>query len=151
MLQEASEVNGGSPKAHLGVQEVQGVQQRRCERVLLHLAWSHNRSPSIGRVDLLINDQTVPKIMGKMRLADWKEWTTKRPEWAREDMGAAFERYVEQKWRDALNIAAAEPHGWEAGGGKVDRGHAKKPAGEKSEGATKRTSKITGATNIVMS
>ncbi len=32
----------------------------------------------IGRVDLLINDQTVPKIMGKMPFADRKEWATKQ-------------------------------------------------------------------------
>jgi hypothetical protein len=47
-------------------------------------------------VDLLINDQTVPKIMGKMPIADLKKWATGRPEWAREDMGAAFEKYVER-------------------------------------------------------
>ncbi len=36
---------------------------------------------SIGRVDLLINDQTIPKIMGKMPFTNWKEWVIKRPEW----------------------------------------------------------------------
>jgi hypothetical protein len=35
---------------------------------------------SIGRLDLLINDQAVPRIMGKMPYADWKEWATRRPE-----------------------------------------------------------------------
>jgi hypothetical protein len=35
---------------------------------------------TIGWVDLLINDQTVPRIMGKMPLADWKEWTMRRDE-----------------------------------------------------------------------
>jgi hypothetical protein len=28
---------------------------------------------AIGRVDLLINYQTVPKIMGRMPFTDWKE------------------------------------------------------------------------------
>jgi hypothetical protein len=56
---------------------------------ILHAAIKGARA--IGRVDLQINDQTVPKIMGKMTFADWKEWATKRPEWARGDMGAAFE------------------------------------------------------------
>ncbi len=27
----------------------------------------------IGRVDLLISDQTIPKIMGKMPFTDWKD------------------------------------------------------------------------------
>ncbi len=27
----------------------------------------------IGRLDLLVNDQTMPRIMGKMPYADWKE------------------------------------------------------------------------------
>jgi hypothetical protein len=66
----------------------------------------------IGRVDLLINDQTVPMIMGKMLFADWKEWAIKRPEWAQGDLGADFEAYVEKKRKDALNVAAAEPQGW---------------------------------------
>jgi hypothetical protein len=33
---------------------------------------------SIGRLSLLINDQTVPRIMSKMPYAHWKEWATKR-------------------------------------------------------------------------
>ncbi len=103
-------------------------------------------------MDLLINDQTVPKIMGKLPFANWKEWATKWPEWARGDMGAAFEKYVERKWKDALNIAVAEPQGWEVSGGKADKGHAEKPAWgrpleEKSGGAPKRISKTTGAAN----
>jgi hypothetical protein len=52
---------------------------------------------SIGRLDLCINDQTVPRIMGKMPYTDWKEWATRRPEWVREDLGIAFERFVERK------------------------------------------------------
>jgi hypothetical protein len=35
----------------------------------------------IGRLRLLINDQTFPKIMSKMPYTDWKEWATKRPDW----------------------------------------------------------------------
>ncbi len=35
----------------------------------------------IRRLDPLINDQTMPRIMGEMPYADWKEWATKRPEW----------------------------------------------------------------------
>jgi hypothetical protein len=31
----------------------------------------------IGRIELLINDQTIPKIMGKMPYTNWKEWATK--------------------------------------------------------------------------
>jgi hypothetical protein len=34
----------------------------------------------IGRLGLLINDQTIPKIMSKMPYTDWKEWATKRPD-----------------------------------------------------------------------
>jgi hypothetical protein len=50
----------------------------------------------IGRLDLLINFQTGPRIMGKMPYTDWKEWATKRPEWIQEDLGPAFERFVER-------------------------------------------------------
>jgi hypothetical protein len=30
----------------------------------------------IGRIGLLINDQTIPRIMSKMLYTDWKEWAT---------------------------------------------------------------------------
>jgi capsid protein len=63
----------------------------------------------IRRIELLINDQTIPRIMGKMPPIDWKEWATKRPDWMGQDTGTAFEAFVERKWLDALNIAAAEP------------------------------------------
>ncbi len=46
---------------------------------------------AICRVDLLINDQTVPKIMGKMPFADWKEWAIRRPEWAMKTGGSIRE------------------------------------------------------------
>jgi hypothetical protein len=44
-----------------------------------------------------------------------KEWATRRPKWVHDDVGDAFGKFVEQKWTDALNLAAAEPGGWEAG------------------------------------
>jgi hypothetical protein len=59
--------------------------------------------------------------MGKMPYTDWREWATKRPEWVREDLGTAFERFVEQKWKDALNVAAAEPQPWEPEGPKKEK------------------------------
>jgi ElaB/YqjD/DUF883 family membrane-anchored ribosome-binding protein len=59
----------------------------------------------IGRVELLINDQTIPRIMSKMSHIDWKEWATKRPDWMRQDATSAFEAFIERKWLDALNIA----------------------------------------------
>jgi hypothetical protein len=62
---------------------------------------------SIRRLSLLINDQTVPRIMSKMLYADWKEWATKRPECMREDLGPTFEKFVERNWQDALNVATA--------------------------------------------
>jgi hypothetical protein len=64
---------------------------------------------------LLINDQTVPKIMSKMPYTDWKEWATRRPDWMQQDLTSAFERFVVGKWQDALNIAAAEPASWNVG------------------------------------
>jgi hypothetical protein len=32
-----------------------------------------------------------------------------------QDLTSAFERFVERKWQDALNIAAAEPASWNVG------------------------------------
>ncbi len=35
----------------------------------------------------------------------------------RESIEEAFWNFVDQKWRDALNVAAAEPPAWGTGGG----------------------------------
>jgi hypothetical protein len=66
----------------------------------------------MGSIGLLINDQTIPKIMSKMPYTDWKVWATRRPDWMRQDVATAFEGFVERKWQDALNVAAAEPPSW---------------------------------------
>jgi hypothetical protein len=100
----------------------------------------------IGRLSLLINDQTIPRIMGKMPYADWKEWATKRPEWMREDLGPTFEKFVERKWQDALNVAAAEPQPW---GPEREKATASKAAADKAPQGRKETNKTTGAVNVV--
>jgi hypothetical protein len=101
---------------------------------------------SIGRLSLLINDQTVLRIMSKMPYADWKEWATKRPEWMREDLGPTFEKFVEWKWQDALNVAAAEPQPW---GLEKERTVTAKGAAEKASQGHKGTNKTTGIVNVV--
>jgi hypothetical protein len=85
----------------------------------------------IGRLSLLINNQTILRIMGKMPYADWKERATRRPEWLREDLGPTFERFVERKWQDALNVPAAELQPWG-----VERERAVPPQGSCGQGAS---------------
>jgi hypothetical protein len=71
-------------------------------------------------------------------------------------MGTAFEKFVESKWRDALNVAAAEPSGWEASGSgpartKQRKRTQKKTHAEKAAGSGKKTMKITEAENFMAS
>ncbi len=70
-----------------------------------------------GLLGRLINDQTLPSILAKMPLTDWRQWAKERPAWMREAIEEAFWNFVDQKWRDALNVAAAEPPAWGAGSG----------------------------------
>jgi hypothetical protein len=100
----------------------------------------------IGRLGLLINDQTVPRIMSKMPYADWKEWATKRPDWMQQDMAATFERFVERKWQDALNVAAAEPASWSAGREKFSSNGG---TSDRIAPPSKGTLKVTGAVNVI--
>jgi hypothetical protein len=56
---------------------------------------------------------------------------------------------------DALNVAAAEPQGWEVSGSKPDKGSMEKPAGgrllgERPMAAVRRTSRASGVANVVM-
>ncbi len=104
------------------------------------------RARKIGRVELLINDQTIPRIMGKMPHVDWKEWATKRPDWMRQDATSAFETFVERKWLDALNIAAAEPVPWR-GDGERAVGGVRAP--DKAPGSGRGVMRVTGAVNVI--
>jgi hypothetical protein len=40
---------------------------------------------------------------------DWKQWAKERPLWICEDVKEALWRFVDQKKKDALNVAATEP------------------------------------------
>ncbi len=100
----------------------------------------------IGRLGLLINDQTIPRIMSKMPYTDWKEWATKRPDWMQQDVATTFERFVERKWQDALNVAAAKPACWSVGRGRYS------PNGgtmDRTAPTSKGMLKVTGAVNVV--
>jgi hypothetical protein len=70
-----------------------------------------------GLLRRLINDQTLPGILARMPPTGWRQWAKERPVWMREAIEEAFWNLVDQKWRDALNVAAAEPLAWGAGGG----------------------------------
>jgi hypothetical protein len=82
-----------------------------------------------GMLERLINDQTLPGILSRMPAMDWRQWAKERPDWSREPADEAFWRFVDQKWKDAINVAAAEPPAWGAGGG------GGKAAGPQSAGA----------------
>jgi hypothetical protein len=65
-----------------------------------------------GMLGRLINDQTLSNILSRMPPMDWRQWARERPNWIRETTEEAFWNFVDQKWRDTLNVAAAEPpHG----------------------------------------
>ncbi len=100
----------------------------------------------IGRIELLINDQTIPRIMSKMPHVDWKEWATRRPDWMRQDTAAAFEAFIERKWLDALNVAAAEPASWRGDGEKTTTGVR---APDKTASSGRGMLRVTGAVNVV--
>ncbi len=100
----------------------------------------------IGRIGLLINDQTIPKIMGKMPYTDWREWATRRPDWMQQDVATAFEGFIERKWQDALNIAAAEPASWR---GEGERANPRVRPLDRAAAVSKGTLKITGAVNVI--
>ncbi len=68
-----------------------------------------------GLLHRLINDQTLPSIMCQMPLNDWKQWAKERPVCVCGVVEDAFWAFMDQKWKDSLNVAAAEPAGWDQG------------------------------------
>jgi hypothetical protein len=71
---------------------------------------------TVWHLRLLINDHTVPRIMGRMLHGGWEEWVTNCTEWIHKNVEDVFERFVEQNLKDPLNVAAAELANWEARG-----------------------------------
>jgi hypothetical protein len=63
----------------------------------------------IRHLKMLIKGQTLPNIMKKMPMSDWKQWAIKRPTWVKEEVEVAFRKFVKQKRRDTLYVAGAEP------------------------------------------
>jgi hypothetical protein len=100
----------------------------------------------IGRIELLLNDQTIPRIMSKMPPFDWREWATKGSDWAGQDANLAFEEFIEKKWVDAINVAATEPGSWKGEGEKAS-GRAHAP--DRAHGGERGAAKLTGAVNTV--
>ncbi len=69
-------------------------------------------------------------------------------------MGAAFEKLVEWKWRDVLNVVVTEPSRWDAKGSrpertKPDKAQPEKAAVEKVTGLAGKATKIVGLANVV--
>ncbi len=56
---------------------------------------------------------------------------------------------MEQKWQDALNVAAAEPQPWEPEGPKREKVISSKAAVEKAPQGHKGVAKTVGAANVV--
>ncbi len=73
----------------------------------------------VGLLHRLINDQTLPSVLAKMPANDWRQWAKERPTWIRGAAEEAFWTFVDQKWRDARNVAAAEPIGWNNGSSRI--------------------------------
>ncbi len=84
-----------------------------------------------GLLSRLINVQTLPGVLARMPPTDWRQWARERPTWMREATEEGFWNFVDQKWRDALNIAVAEPPAWGSGSG----GRAPPPDGARREPA----------------
>jgi hypothetical protein len=70
-----------------------------------------------GLLRRLINDQTLPGILARMPASNCRQWAQERPIWIGNVVEEAFWAFVDQKWKDALNVAAAKPSGWSLGGG----------------------------------
>jgi hypothetical protein len=51
-----------------------------------------------------------------MPVGDWKQWAKERPTWIGSPVEDAFWAFIDQKWKDLLNVVAVEPAGWDQGG-----------------------------------
>ncbi len=71
---------------------------------------------NVHLLKMFVDEQslTTITIMVRMLAADWKQWAMDMVNWIQGMVELAFEKFVEQKWKDVWNIAVAEPAGWGA-------------------------------------
>ncbi len=50
--------------------------------------------------------------MRRMPAVDWKQWAMDMPNWVKDMVESAFDKFLEYKWKDALNVTAAKLSGW---------------------------------------
>jgi hypothetical protein len=58
---------------------------------------------------MLVTEQSLTTNMGRTQAEDWKQWPMHMPNWVQGSVELAFEKFIEQKCRDVLNIAHMEP------------------------------------------
>ncbi len=63
-----------------------------------------------------------------------------------ENLASAFEKFVERKWQDALNIAAPEPPSWGVEREKISSGRGVQ---DKATYASKGAPRMAGAVNVI--
>jgi hypothetical protein len=88
--------------------------------------------------------------MAQMPLSDWKQWERERPSWAGGVIEDAFWNFVDQKWNDSLNVAAAELASWDQGADHRrgpdghKKGEGEKPAAKKAPITGVHTATVSG-------
>jgi hypothetical protein len=116
VFRPARKIHSGGPGAHHqvsnGYKAFDSGAIREFYSLLLSAMMGARKAGFLHR---LINDQTLPGILAKMPANDWRQWARERPMWIGGVMEEAFWTFVDQKWRDALNVPAAEPTGWGQG------------------------------------
>jgi hypothetical protein len=65
----------------------------------------------VDQLKIASDEQTLSSIMVKIAAANREQWSVSQPTWMREEVEVTFARFVEQKWKDALNVVAAESAG----------------------------------------
>jgi hypothetical protein len=65
----------------------------------------------VDQLKIASDEQTLSIIMVKMTAANREQWSVSQPTWMREEVEVTFARFVEQKWKDTLNVMAAESAG----------------------------------------
>ncbi len=93
-----------SPK--LQGQEIQGI--RSCGHLQILLPAQVGYARGQGSKPARKTNQRADAPW-RMLHTDWKQWAKERPLWICEDVKEALWRFVDQKKKDALNVAATEP------------------------------------------
>jgi hypothetical protein len=85
----------GSIAANCQLQEISGLRYHSHKGILLAPVGHHHRSQEFSLRKMLMKEPSLSNIMRRMPAVDWKQCAMDMPNWVKDMVESAFDKFVE--------------------------------------------------------